>query len=540
MKNASEQKEVRCAIYTRKSTTEGMDGDFTSLDNQRESAENYIQSQRSQGWLVSSERYDDGGFTGANTERPALQKLIDHIKEGKIDCVVVYKVDRLSRSLLDFVNLLQFFEESKVTFVSVTQHFNTQTSMGRLTLNILLSFAQFEREIISERTKDKMGNARRKGKWTGGRPPLGYNLDNENHRILVNAEEAETVRTIFDLYIKEKSLLRVANILNERGLRTKTYIRKGKPTGAIAFKNTNIQYILKNVIYLGKTFYGGEIHQGQHEAIVSAEAFKKANEIISANRRERDSSRNTKTHGLFSGIFRCKDCGVAMSHTYARKGDLKYLYYICLNVIKRNRKSCPTKSVSSGKIEAIALDFLRKLFPRDTTIQEKAWTALTQEAQIARIRMLLKEVRYSAKDEILGLILLKDGQLHEFKVALAELKHVRIAKKDEIKKEPKLRQNLALAHQIEELLDNGHISGVKELTGHLNMSHSRINQIMGMALLSPAIQEDILLSDRIEIFRIPEYKLNELVKEADWQKQDAIWQNLLAEYATKSEIPSPA
>src|SRR3989338_500214 len=224
--DAEEKKEIRCAIYTRKSTTEGLGGDFTSLDNQRESAESYIQSQKGQGWLALPDSYNDGGFTGSNVDRPAFQKLIEDIKSKKIDCVVVYKVDRLSRSLIDFVKLLLFFEENKVTFVSVTQHFNTQTSMGRLTLNILLAFAQFEREIISERTKDKMGAARKKGKWVGGLSPFGYDIDKANKRLVVNLKEAEIVRMIFDLYIQEKSLLSVARILNDKGVTTKAYIRK--------------------------------------------------------------------------------------------------------------------------------------------------------------------------------------------------------------------------------------------------------------------------------------------------------------------------
>jgi site-specific DNA recombinase len=196
-----EKKKINCAIYTRVSTAEGLEREFTSLDNQRESAENYIQSQKSEGWIMLPERYDDGGYSGANTERPALQKLLSDIKEGKISCVVVYKVDRLSRSLLDFSQLLEFFEQSNVTFVSVTQAFNTNTSMGRLTLNILLSFAQFEREIISERTRDKMGAAKKKGKWIGGRPPLGYDLDKVNHRLIINQDEAKIEREIFDLYL---------------------------------------------------------------------------------------------------------------------------------------------------------------------------------------------------------------------------------------------------------------------------------------------------------------------------------------------------
>ena len=194
--DSKEKPQNKCAIYTRVSTSEGLEKEFTSLDNQRESAESYIQSQKSQGWIALPDRYDDGGYTGANTDRPALQKLISYIKEAKINCVVVYKVDRLSRSLLDFSKLLEFFDQSKVTFVSVTQHFNTNSSMGRLTLNILLSFAQFEREIISERTRDKMGAARKKGKWIGGCVPFGYNLNKETHKLIVNPKEAEIVKEL--------------------------------------------------------------------------------------------------------------------------------------------------------------------------------------------------------------------------------------------------------------------------------------------------------------------------------------------------------
>ena len=181
---------VRCAIYTRKSTDEGLDQDFNSLDAQRESAEAYIASQRHEGWLCIAERYDDGGFTGGNMERPALKRLFADIEAGDIDCVVVYKVDRLSRSLLDFARIMEIFDKHAVSFVSVTQQFNTTSSMGRLTLNILLSFAQFEREIISERTRDKMSAARKKGKWVGGMPVLGYDVDRKGGRLLVNDDEA--------------------------------------------------------------------------------------------------------------------------------------------------------------------------------------------------------------------------------------------------------------------------------------------------------------------------------------------------------------
>ena len=197
--NAAKGARIRCAIYTRKSTEEGLDQDFNSLDAQREAAEAYIKSQKHLGWTLVSTRYDDGGFSGSSMERPALQKLLEDVDERRIDCIIVYKVDRLSRSLLDFARLMDRFDQRSISFVSVTQEFNTTTSLGRLTLNILLSFAQFEREIIGERTRDKMSAARRKGKWIGGTPVLGYDVDPDGGRLVVNEKEAVIVRQIFDL-----------------------------------------------------------------------------------------------------------------------------------------------------------------------------------------------------------------------------------------------------------------------------------------------------------------------------------------------------
>ena len=198
---------VRCAIYTRKSTEEGLEQEFNSLDAQREAAEAYIRSQRHLGWTLVPTQYDDGGFTGGSLERPALQRLLEEVDHGRIQCVVVYKVDRLSRSLLDFAKLVGRFDQRSVSFISVTQQFNTTTSLGRLTLNILLSFAQFERETIGERTRDKMSAARRRGKWTGGIPVLGYDVDPRGGRLLVNHTEAARVREIFDLYARCRSVL---------------------------------------------------------------------------------------------------------------------------------------------------------------------------------------------------------------------------------------------------------------------------------------------------------------------------------------------
>lgn len=213
------RKIVRCAVYTRKSTEEGLEQDFNSLDAQREAGESYVASQKAEGWVCLPDRYDDGGFTGGNMDRPALRRLLADIEAGQIDCVVVYKVDRLSRSLMDFARIVEVFERQDVSFVSVTQHFNTTHSMGRLTLNVLLSFAQFEREIISERTRDKIAATRRKGKWSGGHPLLGYDVvpSPGGSKLAVNADEAERVRTVFDLYLEHTRITPVVRELDRRG-----------------------------------------------------------------------------------------------------------------------------------------------------------------------------------------------------------------------------------------------------------------------------------------------------------------------------------
>jgi site-specific DNA recombinase len=259
---------VRCAIYTRKSTDEGLDQDFNSLDVQRESGEAYIKSQAHEGWTCLPDRYDDGGFTGGNMERPALRRLLADIEAGKIDRVVVYKVDRLSRSLLDFAKMMETFEKHQVSFVSVTQQFNTASSMGRLVLNVLLSFAQFEREIISERTRDKIAAARRKGKSAGGHPILGYDIDPRGFKLIVNEDEAIRVRAIFELYLEHQALLPVVQELDRRGWVNKRWTtRKGRERGGKPFSKTSLHKLLTNVAYIGKVRYKNEVHDGEHAAI---------------------------------------------------------------------------------------------------------------------------------------------------------------------------------------------------------------------------------------------------------------------------------
>lgn len=272
---------VRCAVYTRKSTEEGLEKEFNSLDAQRESGEAYIKSQLHEGWECLPEKYDDGGFTGGNLERPALKRLMNDIEEGKIDCVVVYKVDRLSRSLLDFARLMETFDKHRIAFVSVTQQFNTASSMGRLVLNVLLSFAQFEREIISERTRDKIAAARRKGKWSGGMPLLGYDLAATESKLVINSSEAEQVRTIFDLYLEHQGLISVVTELDRRGWKNKQWMtRKGVLRGGKNFTKTSLYKLLTNVVYTGRQRYKDEVHNGEHDGIVDLEIWQRVQSML--------------------------------------------------------------------------------------------------------------------------------------------------------------------------------------------------------------------------------------------------------------------
>ena len=296
MKNQIVQKKIRCAIYTRKSVAEGLEKEFNTLDAQREAGESYIQSQKHEGWIVVDKHYDDGGFSGGNMERPALRELFDDIENGKIDIVVVYKVDRLSRSLMDFAKIIELFEKHNVSFVSVTQHFNTKDSMGRLTLNILLSFAQFERELISERTRDKMSAARRKGKWVGGIPLLGYDIVPEGGAIEVNHSEAQTVRKIFSYYTENRSLLQTLSYLNENDIRTKQWkTRKGVIRGGNKFSLTTLNHLLKNMAYIGKINYGGKIYDAEFEAILSEDVFAEVQKIMAYNAVEKGRKSETST-----------------------------------------------------------------------------------------------------------------------------------------------------------------------------------------------------------------------------------------------------
>jgi site-specific DNA recombinase len=351
---------VRCAIYTRVSTPEQAQGDFSSIDNQREMAEAYIRSQAGQEWVALNERYNDCGFSGGTLERPALDRLLADAQAGRVDCIVVNKIDRLSRSLLDFARIVDILDRHGVGFVSVTQQFDTSSSMGKLTLNILFSFAQFEREMISERTREKMVAARRRGKWTGGIPPLGY--DTAGGKLVVNPDEAVRVRAIFDLYLKNESLIATVIETNERRWTTKAWAtlrngyRDGKP-----FQKASLRRLLTNPVYVGKVLQGGQVYDGEHEGIVDPDVFDRAQKLLGRNGSNGGRDVRNRYGALLKGILRCAPCDAAMVHSFAKKNGRLYRYYVCSNAQKAGWASCPTKSVPAEEIERYIYERIRAM-----------------------------------------------------------------------------------------------------------------------------------------------------------------------------------
>jgi len=363
---------VRCAVYTRKSTEEGLDQDFNSLDAQRESGENYIASQRSEGWECLPTRYDDGGYTGGNTDRPALKRLIKDVEADKVDCITVYKVDRFSRSLLDFAKMMERLEKHRVSFVSVTQQFNTTTSMGRLILNILLSFAQFEREMISERTRDKIAATRRKGKWSGGKPVLGFNLDPRGCRLIVNEDEAAKVRAIYELYLDRQSLVETIKEIDARTWTNKLWTtKKGHETGGKPFTKNSLYRLLTNLLYTGKITYKDEVYEGEHPAIVDGEIFSRVQHLLKRNGKSGGRHVRNRFGALLKGLLYCVPCGCAMTPTHTTKnGNKRYRYYVCLNAQKRGWHNCPSKSIPAPEIEKFVVDQVRSVGKDSALIAE--------------------------------------------------------------------------------------------------------------------------------------------------------------------------
>lgn len=426
----AKKKKIRCAIYTRKSSEDGLEQDFNSIDAQRLSGENFIASQVAKGWVLVPEYYDDGGFSGGNLDRPALKRLFEDIAKGKIDCVVIYKIDRLSRSLFDFQQIIELFDKYNVTFASVTQSFSTDDSIGRLMLNIVLSFAQYERELTGERIRDKIEASKKKGMWMGGTIPIGY--DAKEGKLFINKEESETVKTIFELFIENESITETARELNKMNFTTKTWIsNKGNIQKGKNFNKSNVRRIIENPLYAGKVKHKGKVYDGIHEAIIPYEIWQKANQIIEKEREEKIVTPIARINmvPILKGVMNCGICGSKMTPTYTSKGGVRYRYYICAASHKGNNDACKVGRVPAGEIEKLVvgrlLNILKKpevvakaiseikgAIPSNNVIEyfqniEKIWDELFPVEQARIVNLLIKQV--VIQPEGLNIDIFKEG-----------------------------------------------------------------------------------------------------------------------------------
>lgn len=348
-----------CAIYTRKSTEEGLEQAFNSLDAQREACAAFILSQAHEGWTQVHEHYDDGGWSGGNIERPGLKQLLADVAVGKVNVIVVYKVDRLTRSLADFARIVDTLDKAGASFVSVTQAFNTTNSMGRLTLNVLLSFAQFEREVTSERIRDKVAASKKKGIWMGGPLPLGYRLG--DRKLLVDDVEAKIVRSIFERYVELQSVTKLVDELAQQNVRTKLRrYSNGRTVGGVHFGRGSLSQLLQNPVYSGRVNYRGDLHEGEHAAIISVDDWTEVQRILAANRNERKLGKQTRYPSLLTGMIADPD-GRPMSPVSTQRGSRRHHYYVTR--LKPGEDKTLAWRVAAGEIDKTVItafcDWLR-------------------------------------------------------------------------------------------------------------------------------------------------------------------------------------
>jgi site-specific DNA recombinase len=524
----------RCAIYTRKSTEEGLEQDFNSLQAQREACEAYVKSQKQEGWKLVRTRFDDGGHSGGTLDRPALQTLLGAIDRNEIDVVVVYKVDRLTRSLADFAKIVERFDERGVSFVSVTQQFNTTSSMGRLTLNVLLSFAQFEREVTAERIRDKIAASKKKGMWMGGLPPLGYDV--QDKKLVVNQQEATTVRTLYRLYLEHgtvRNLLREANTL---GIVTKRRIGKdGRITGAKAFSRGNLYQLLTNPLYVGKIPHKGEIYPGQHRAIIDEDLPQAVQQLLSGNAVTRQATTNTASSSLLAGLV-YDETGDRLCPTHASKGGKRYRYYVSKRLIHDADKNEGWR-LAAEHLEGCVIRIISKLL---TDQRRLSALVLNQDAELGALKSILAHALDMAdalqngdqcrKFEIIGALVNRvDLESGSIKIALRRqaleadvgkssrsasdssntlieitealsLKRRGVESKLVLEKDDRRERNvdqglcqlIGDARVWYERLASGEVASVRDLGQQENISETEITRILPLAFLAPDIVETIL------------------------------------------------
>ncbi len=487
--SAERSKQVRCAIYTRKSTEHGLELEFNSLDAQREACEAYIKSQASQAWKVVPDRYDDPAFSGGNLDRPALQQLLKDIDAGRVDVVVVYKIDRLTRSLADFAKLVEAFDAKSISFVAVTQQFNTTTSMGRLTLNVLLSFAQFERELSSERVRDKIAASRRKGKWTGGTVPLGYKIIDK--KLVVDPQEAETVRYIYNRYLELKSFGHLVEDLDSKRIFTKrreTEVVKSR--GGIPFTYGPLAYILKSRIYAGEIGHSGKWFDGEHEAIIDPATFEQVQAQLATNGVERKFKRSESGALLMCKLY--DDRGNRMSPSYSVKNGVRYRFYVSAALLRgRKHEAGSLARVSATLIETAVLDTARQNAPADF----KGSNSDLIDQTIERIKIGREQLAITFK-ETASTECATTVELPWSAIPSRNLTSIEEGDNSDRQPDQKLVETLARGHSWRHSLSDGIPTSIEQFAKSVRLHPNIIRQGLRAAFLAPDIIEVILSGEQ--------------------------------------------
>lgn len=535
----SQQTKFRCAIYTRKSSEEGLDQDFNSLEAQREACEAYIRSQAHEGWMLVPDRFDDGGFSGGNMERPGLARLMAQLRDGKIDVIVIYKIDRLTRSLTDFARLAETFDKHKVSFVSVTQQFNTTTSMGRLMLNVLLSFAQFEREITGERIRDKIAASKKKGMWMGGPIPMGYN--GRDRQLFVNEEEASTIQKVFALYLEVGNVPELLKRLKAEGVLTAARLSaNARKSGNREFTRGHLYKLLSNPIYVGRIPHKKTSHPGRHEAIIDSKTWGAVQSQLMANTqgpRCRRRRAEAQTH-LLADLLTSAE-GNRFIPTHANKGARRYQYYVEDTGSDKKPRRLAANEIEKATVAALQsyladkhqlVEDLGEVSPDqisnalNTALQQKELLGQRlQPAQSALVRTLLNRVRY--RDTQLELEISRaglrralevrelpnsdacrsnmgtDADMVSYRAPIAikkrgpQLKLV-VAGQDNIRLNDKLIMAIVQARNWAERLASGDAASLTQLAAEAKVGPAYVSRILPLAYLSPRITEEILSGRR--------------------------------------------
>jgi len=498
MKAGSSQK-VRCAIYTRVSTDQGLDQDFNSLDAQYEASSAYIKSQAHAGWTLIRSRYDDGGYSGGSTERPNLQRLLEDVRSHKIDIIVVYKVDRLTRSLADFAKLVELFDAHDVSFVSVTQQFNTTTSMGRLTLNVLLSFAQFEREVTSERIRDKISASKRKGLWVGGPLPLGYEL--KDGKLLVVKEEAERVRLIFRRYLEVSGINELARDLKARKIHTKARtFTTGKTRGGIPFGRGTLTHLLRNRFFIGEVRYKGEILPGEQPAIIDRSLFDAVQQKLSAHQSHKTLTRQKADHLLKDLLF--DDAGHRMIATHATRAGVRYRYYVSQPSLHGEARTAKLGSVSripAPDIEQAIFSVIREHIPKqkshgdeqDFDVDHTTVTSLISRIEVKKTQLVitLKPVDESTAPDIISIVWQKPSFKRFREILLPHGTTRENIRPERAERRARLVTAIARGRRWLDEIVSGFVIDAEHLAKRERCTVRQVNLTLSLAFLAPALVE---------------------------------------------------